>query len=83
MSVIVSLILLLWKLEDVRSFNLIIILILITLAMKILGEDSKLLIPVADPRRRPEGAMAPLREETAINKAYELLLQGTKITETT
>ena len=29
---------------------------------------------VADLRRRPEGAMPPLREETAINKAPKLLL---------
>ena len=34
---------------------------------------------VADLRRRPEGAMAPLREETATKKAYKLLLEGTKI----
>ena len=29
---------------------------------------------VADLRRRPKGAMAPLREETAINKAPKLLI---------
>ena len=29
---------------------------------------------VADLRRRPKGAMPPLREETAINKAPKLLL---------
>ena len=32
------------------------------------------LYPVADLRRRPKGAMAPLRDETAINKAPKLLL---------
>ena len=37
------------------------------------------LCPVADLRRRPEGPMAPLREEKAINKAHKLLLEGTKI----
>jgi len=30
--------------------------------------------PVADLRRRPKGAMAPLREETSINKTPKLLL---------
>ena len=35
--------------------------------------------PVADLRRRPEGAMAPLREETAIKKVHKLLLEGAKI----
>ena len=34
---------------------------------------------VADLRRRSKGAMAPLREETAINKAPKLLLHGAKI----
>ena len=33
---------------------------------------------VVDLRRRPEGAMAPLREEKAINKAHKLLLEGAK-----
>ena len=28
---------------------------------------------------RPEGAMTPLREEKAINKAHKLLLEGAKI----
>ena len=28
---------------------------------------------VADLRRRPEGAMAPLREEKAVNKAHKVL----------
>ena len=36
-----------------------------------------------DLRRRPEGAMAPLMEETTTNKAPKLLLEGAKITETT
>ena len=36
---------------------------------------------VADLRRRPEGAMNPLREETTINKEHKLLLEGAKITE--
>ena len=34
--------------------------------------------PVADLRRRPEGAMVPLREETATKKAHKLLLEGPK-----
>ena len=36
-----------------------------------------------DQRRRPEGAMAPLMEETTTNKVPKLLLEGAKITETT
>ena len=36
-------------------------------------------LSVADPRRRPKGAMAPLRVETAIKKAQILLLYGAKI----
>ena len=38
-------------------------------------EGNAKFLPVADPRRRPKGAMPPpLREETAINKASKLLL---------
>ena len=39
----------------------------------------KTVLPLADLRRRPEGAMAPLREETAIKKAPKLLLEGAKM----
>ena len=36
-------------------------------------------LQVADLRRRPEGAMAAVMEEKAINKAHKLLLEGTII----
>ena len=36
--------------------------------------------PVADLRRRPEGAMAPLRKKTAIKKVHKFLLEHAKIT---
>ena len=36
-------------------------------------------LSVVDLGRKPEGAMPPLREEKAINKAQKLLLEGAKI----
>ena len=35
--------------------------------------------PVADLRRKPEGAMAPSEGGKVIKKAHKLLLEGTKI----
>ena len=38
-------------------------------------------LSVVDLRRKPEGAMPPLREEKAINRAHKKLLEGAKIIE--